>query len=199
MTTLLIAIVAIVVIVFVALAIATGIKKKPVAAKGSYSYARRVPLTKNERQMYWRLVQALPNHVILAQVELSRCIEAKGPSFTTINGKSLDFVICKDSFEIVAGIEIDDKSHATPSAQKKDATKNAAMGMAGIALIRWPATPLPSVEKIQQAFSDDTQTAINQPAFESIHEKKIKILEQQLFSMARKLEQLSLDKVAEEG
>lgn len=131
----------------------------------------------------------------MCQVELSRCIDAKGPAFSTINGKSLDFVICEETFEIIAGIEIDDKSHANPAAQKRDATKNNAMASAGIKLIRWPATPLPSVMQIQQAFADARQGTVSQPAFESVHEKKIKILEQQLFSMARKLEQQSGDKV----
>jgi len=198
MTILLIAI-AIIVLAGLALALAARLKKKPAAAKAAYSYARRIPLSKNERQMYWRLVNALPNQVVLAQVELSRCIDAKGPAFSTINGKSLDFVICEETFEIVAGIEIDDKSHDSPAAQKRDATKNNAMASAGIKLIRWPATPLPSVLQIQQAFADARQGTVSQPAYESMHEKKIKILEQQLFDMARKLEQQSSGKVSEQG
>lgn len=61
MTALLIAIAVIALLALAALGIVAAKKKKPVAAKASYSYARRVPLSKNERQMYWRLVSALPN------------------------------------------------------------------------------------------------------------------------------------------
>ena len=106
----------------------------------------------------------------------------------TIRGKSLDFLVCNKALEIVAGIEIDDRSHSRVDRKRADATKNQAMEAAGIKLIRWPATPLPSIQKIQEAFPAIAKPVADAPAVESTQDKKIKILEQQLFSMARKLE-----------
>ncbi|MFJ2989637.1 DUF2726 domain-containing protein [Collimonas sp. NPDC087041] len=115
-------------------------------------------------------------------------IEAKGPSLLTIRGKSLDFVVCNKALEIVAAIEIDDKSHSRADRKKADATKNNAMQMAGIDLIRWSANALPSIEQIREIFPAVSQAVAEKPALESTQDKKIKILEQQLFNMARKLE-----------
>ena len=62
------------------------------------------------------------------------------------------------------------------------------MEAAGIKLIRWPAVPLPSVEEIKKIFPPVPLSVPEKSATEIIQEKKIKLLEQQLFSMARKLE-----------
>ncbi|MQQ99261.1 DUF2726 domain-containing protein [Glaciimonas soli] len=176
--------------IFVVLALALLVAKankkneKSQPEKGEYSYTRKNPLSPNEQAMYWKLISALPDHVVLSQVELSRCIEAKGTgAHNTIKGKSLDFVICNKSLEIVAGIEIDDKSHKKATAIKRDATKNKALETAGIKLIRWPAVPHPSHEEIQKEFSFTPKPSQDKNAI------KIKILEQQLFNMAKRLEQ----------
>ncbi|HWW06322.1 DUF2726 domain-containing protein [Collimonas sp.] len=181
---------AIIIVLIVLAVFATAAKNKGRSnnTKKDYDYKSKTPLTKNEQAMYWKLIDTLPGYVVLAQVELSRCISAKGAAFNTINGKSLDFVICNKALEVVAAIEIDDKSHATPAAQKRDATKNNAMEIAGIKLIRWPATPLPSIEQIQENFPAVDAPVAEKPPIESTQDKKIKILEQQLFNMARKLE-----------
>jgi hypothetical protein len=163
-------------------------KGKSTNSKIGYNYTSKSPLSKNEQVMYWKLIEALPGYVVLAQVVLSSCVSAKGAAFNTIRGSSLDFVICNKNLEVIAGIEIDDKSHSTPAAQKRDTTKNNAMEVAGIKLIRWPATPLPSIEEIQKAFPRNATPIAEKPAAESTQDKKIKILEQQLFNMARKLE-----------
>ncbi|WP_442782493.1 DUF2726 domain-containing protein [Collimonas fungivorans] len=159
-------------------------------AKAGYQYKSKALLTANEREMYWKLIDALPGYVVLAQVALSSCIDVKkqGGAFNTISAKSLDFVICNGSLDVLAGIEIDDRSHATAAAQKRDARKNSAMEAAGIKLIRWPAVPLPSVEEIKKIFPPVPLSVPEKSATEIIQEKKIKLLEQQLFSMARKLE-----------
>lgn len=183
----------VIILVLIALAVLAAVASKKIKstnAKSDYNYTSKAPLTKNEQTMYWKLIDALPGYVVLAQVELSRCISAKGAAFNTINGKSLDFVICNKALEIVAGIEIDDKSHLTPAAQKRDATKNNAMEVAGIKLLRWPAAPLPSTEVIQEAFPSVATSIAEKPVTESTQDKKIKILEQQLFNMARKLEKI---------
>jgi very-short-patch-repair endonuclease len=181
-------------IVLAVIAAVASKKNKATDAKIGYEYKSKVLLTPNEREMYWKLIDALPGYVVLAQVALSSCINAKkGGAFNTISAKSLDFVICNGSLDVLAGIEIDDKSHATAAAQKRDAAKNSAMEAAGIKLIRWPAVPLPSIEEIRKIFPAVPLAATEKSTLESTQEKKIKILEQQLFSMARKLEKVPRD------
>lgn len=180
----------IVVLIVLAVFVATAIKKgKSTATKTEYEYKKRQLLSDNEKKVYQQLIDALPGYLVFTQVELSRCIEAEGPSHLTISGKSLDFVICNKEFDVIAGIEIDDKSHAKTKRTKADARKNNAMEVAGIKLIRWPATPLVSIAKIQTEFPAIPEPTSTKTAVESTQEKKIKILEQQLFNMARKLEQ----------
>ena len=131
------------------------------AAKGSknnatkcYEYFKKNPLTENEQTMYWRLIRALPDHVILAQVGLSRCVGTKTqPAFNTIAKKSVDFVICNKASQIIAAIEIDDKSHSSKSRQKADETKDKALKAAGIEILRWPANPLPNEGEIRARFA----------------------------------------------
>lgn len=175
-------------LVLAILAVAVGKNGKKIKSKNEYRYKKRDLLTPKEQEMYWNLINALHGYLVFTQVELSRCIEAEGSSLLTIRGKSLDFLICNKALEIVAGIEIDDKSHSRADRKKADATKNQAMEAAGIKLIRWPATPLPSIQKIQEAFPAITEPVADAPAVESTQDKKIKILERQLFRMARKLE-----------
>lgn len=176
-------------IVLAVIAAAASKKGKAAADAKSdgYRYKNKALLTANEREIYWKLIDALPGYVVLAQVALSSCIDTKGGAFNTIRAKSLDFVICNGSLDVLAGIEIDDKSHATAAAQKRDATKNRAMEVAGIKLIRWPAMPLPSVEEIRKIFPPVPIAVAEKSTIEITQEKKIKILEQQLFNMARNM------------
>jgi len=66
--------------------------------------------------LYHRLVKALPNHIVLAQVQVSRVLGVK-KGFRVhewnnrINRLSYDFVICDKAATVIAAIELDDKSH----------------------------------------------------------------------------------------
>ena len=75
-------------------------------------YAKK-PLSQPEQVLYFRLVQALPEHIILAQVQLSRLLGVKKGNnyqswFNRINRMSADFVVCNKDSSIVAVIELDD-------------------------------------------------------------------------------------------
>lgn len=115
----------------------------------------RSVLTRREQPFYWRLQQALPSYVVLAQVQLSRflSIDARAQRrawLNRIDRKSADFVICKKDFSVVAVIEVDDSSHDDAAARKRDADKDAALSAAGITVLRW--RQLPDVEAIRKAF-----------------------------------------------
>ena len=73
-------------------------------------------MTKREQQLYWRLVETLPECVIMSQVQITRILRVKkGNNFNEwnnrINRLSLDFVVCRKDTYPLAVIELDDSSH----------------------------------------------------------------------------------------
>ena len=120
-------------------------------------YAKK-PLSQPEQILYFRLVQALPAHIILAQVQLSRLLGVKkGNNFQAwsnrINRMSADFVVCNKDSSIVAVIELDDATHQRNDRQAADAKKNKALGSAGVQVVRWQAKTLPDISTIQSTFT----------------------------------------------
>jgi hypothetical protein len=126
-------------------------------------YAKR-PLSQPEQVLYHRLVRALPDHIVLAQVQVSRVLGVKkGFSFhewnNRINRLSYDFVVCARDSTVVAAIELDDKSHESDSRVATDQKKNRATASAGVRLIRWHVKALPDLEMIRRTFTDCALTA----------------------------------------
>lgn len=120
-------------------------------------YAKK-PLTQPEQVLYHRLVAAMPECIVLAQVQLSRVLGVKkGFSFNEwnnrINRMSLDFVVCLKDSTIVAAVELDDKTHEKASRVEADAKKEKALSAAGIALVRWQVSALPDENAIRQVFA----------------------------------------------
>jgi very-short-patch-repair endonuclease len=117
---------------------------------------KRHVLTERERALYQRLVQGLPNHIVLAQVQLSQVlnIQRGQPTYATFNRisrLSLDFLILNPDTSVVAAIELDDVTHAHEDRRNADARKSHALQSAGVPLIRWNADRLPDVEAIRAA------------------------------------------------
>lgn len=118
-------------------------------------YAKK-PLSQPEQVLYFRLIEALPDHIILAQVQLSRFLGVeKGHNYQSwsnrINRMSADFVVCNKDFSIVAVIELDDSTHQKPDRQTADAKKDKALGAAKVKIIRWQAKAIPDVSAIKAA------------------------------------------------
>ena len=131
-------------------------------------YFSKKPLTKTETIFYQRLVEALPDYVVLAQVQLSRFVDfdksrmhinEKYKWLQPIAYQSVDFLICHKDFSIVAAIELDDKSHASGSAMNRDEKKSANLAAAKIPLIRWHAERMPLHEEIKQEISKFLSTS----------------------------------------
>jgi len=131
-------------------------------------YAKK-PLSQPEQILYFRLVQALPEHIILAQVQLSRFLGVKkgnnyqakkGNNYQAwlnrINRKSADFVVCNKDLSIVAVIELDDATHQRESRQADDAKKDKALASAGVRIVRWQAKSIPDIAAIQTTFMSNT-------------------------------------------
>jgi very-short-patch-repair endonuclease len=153
----------IVVIVVVVLAI---LKAKAQGGTGDelWPFYAKKPLSQPEQILYFRLVQALPEHIILAQVQLSQLLGVKkGNNYQAwsnrINRMSADFVVCNKDSSIVAVIELDDATHERKDRQAADAKKDKALGSAGVQVVRWQAKAIPDLATIQRAFKPN-------PAFE---------------------------------
>lgn len=125
----------------------------------SNRFKEKKPLSEPEQVLYKRLREALPECVILAQVEIQRLIEPLETGtewwrqWGQIRGKSLDFVVCLPDFTPVAAVELDDRSHLRPERMKADRVKNEALKEAGIALLRWNVRSMPSTAEIRRAFT----------------------------------------------
>jgi very-short-patch-repair endonuclease len=119
-------------------------------------YAKK-PLSQPEQVLYFRLIQALPEHIILAQVQLSQLLGVKkGNNYQAwvnrINRMSADFVVCNKDSSIVAIIELDDATHQREDRQAADAKKDKALTSAGVRIVRWQAKSIPDIATIQTAF-----------------------------------------------
>ena len=120
-------------------------------------YAKK-PLSQPEQVLYHRLVAAIPECIVLAQVQLSQVLGVKkGFNFhewnNRINRMSLDFLVCLKDSTVVAAVELDDKTHERTSRVEADAKKEKALSAAGIALVRWNVAALPDENAIRQAFA----------------------------------------------
>lgn len=119
-----------------------------------YPFYAKKPLSNPEQILYHRLTEALPDYIILAQVQLSRILGVKkGYNFNEWNNKinrmSIDFIVCLKDSTIITAIELDDKSHEKTERIKADEKKNKALSDAGIKLIRWNTKKIPNIETIK--------------------------------------------------
>lgn len=128
--------------------------------EGDWPFERRKLITATESILFERLRQALPDHYIFTQVQLSQLVSIrKGHSFKTwfsrISQMSVDFVVADEYLNTIAAVELDDKSHYTDEERHKaDAKKDKVLTAAGIRVIRWRCEIMPSVEQIALAFPE---------------------------------------------
>jgi very-short-patch-repair endonuclease len=153
--------------VIAAILIALKAKAKGDAGNEVWPFYAKKLLSPPEQVLYFRLVQALPEHIILAQVQLSRVLGVKkGHNHQAwnnrINRMSADFVVCNKDSSIVTVIELDDATHQRKDRQAADTKKDKALGSAGIRVVRWQAKTLPDIATIQATFRPDMPVNGNQ-------------------------------------
>ena len=147
-----------VLIIIVIIAAISSLKKKSKSKnleKKSWPFYAKKPLTNPEQILYYRLIDALPENIVLSQVQLSRFLGVKkGFNFNEwnnrINRMSIDFLICLKDSSIVAAIELDDKTHEREDRIQADEKKNKALADAGVRLIRWNVKNMPNTEAIKK-------------------------------------------------
>jgi very-short-patch-repair endonuclease len=140
-------------------------KKKSASQDEDWPFYAKKPLSAPEQIVYFRLIKALPDHIVLAQVQLSRLLGVKKGNnpqswLNRINRMSCDFVVCNKDSTIVAVIELDDKTHEREDRQIADIKKDKALTAAGVRIIRWQAKYLPDIDMIQSEFSGASQITV---------------------------------------
>jgi very-short-patch-repair endonuclease len=164
-----------IVVAVIAVLAALKAKSQGGGADEVWPFVAKKPLSQPEQVLYFRLIQALPEHIVLAQVQLSRLLGIKkGNNYQAwlnrINRMSVDFVVCNKDSSIVAVIELDDATHRKDDRQAADAKKDKALTSAGVRIVRWQAKSIPDVATIQSTImpkiavkSDPPQSARRLP------------------------------------
>ena len=95
-------------------------------------------------------------HYVFSKVRMADVLQpvgqtpgARQSALNQICSKHLDFVVCRSgSWEIVAGVELDDASHREAARMERDAFVDEVFQQVGIPLMRVPAQSAYSVEEI---------------------------------------------------
>lgn len=118
-------------------------------------------LTDNERLFYKAMREALKgkNIIIQTQVVLYEIIKTKNDkyyytNFNKIKAKSIDFVLVDNYFNILLCIELDDNTHNRIDRKKRDEFINNVFEQVGIKLLRVPAQPYYSVERVKKLIEE---------------------------------------------
>lgn len=116
------------------------------------TYRSRKLMTDNEEEFFGRLVVALPDHYVFPQVALSALLQTASG-----NGKNahsdrmriaqqvVDYVVCTKRCEVVAVVELDDRTHS----RSKDQLRDSRLEQGGIRTVRFQARDKPKVEAIR--------------------------------------------------
>ncbi|CAN7258384.1 DUF2726 domain-containing protein [Acidovorax sp. LjRoot129] len=113
----------------------------------------KVLMTEREQAMYNRLVQALPDLVVLAQVGFSALLTARSyATRNTFDRKVADFVVCDKALGVLAVVELDDSSHR--GREKEDGARDALLLDAGYRVVRYPRVP--DVQQVRDDFTSQS-------------------------------------------
>lgn len=115
---------------------------EPGATEADLPYTKKLLLTKNEWAFYKKLKPICDryNLHILAKVRLADLVDVSSQKqgkdrikyFNMVSKKHVDFVLCKpDNLQVLALLELDDKSHQAQSRQQRDSFVDAVCQKAG--------------------------------------------------------------------
>jgi hypothetical protein len=107
-------------------------------------FKKRRPLSSSEQTLFHRLTRMLPEHTVLPQMPLTRCMVIKGPALQLLRNERIDFVICNRAMQIVAAIDLVSAEELGKHREKLETLKEEAFETTGIQLLKWPANPVPS-------------------------------------------------------
>ena len=132
------------------------------SAPGALPYfSREKLLTDGELAFYTVLRQTLPSHMAISlKVRLADVLDCSSAArqqgyFAKVSQKHLDFVLYDiTTTQILAAIELDDKTHQRRDRQNRDQFLNEAMATAGVKLLRIPAAAKYDARSIQSLISN---------------------------------------------
>lgn len=138
-----------------------------IGAKGETDYKYRIngPLfSPAERSFYGVIESAVSDdYRVLGKVRIADILTpAKGMgrkhwqiAFNKISAKHFDYVLCrKDTLDVVAVVELDDKSHKKASSKKRDHLIQKACESATLTLVRFPAKANYSVSEVKEVIEN---------------------------------------------
>ncbi len=113
-------------------------------------------LTAPERQAYETLVKALPGHVVLAQVPLSRFIRVPtrysyGEWLSRVGQLSVDLLVCDKATSVLAVVEVRGAQESPRSLQRHQRLTRV-LKAAGVRVLVWAESDLPSTEAVREIF-----------------------------------------------
>ena len=121
-------------------------------------------MTNSEVRLYQLLKDALPDAMILTQVQISRLVEvpidelggaASARWRSRVAQLSADYVLVDaDCRTVLAVIELDDWSHEAAHRVKTDAKKDEALSAAGLPVMRFHGEQMPDADLIRSATID---------------------------------------------
>ncbi len=152
-------------LIFIAIVIGAGLllvagKSRKRGGSSTFHTKARPVLTKNEQGLYWRLREAFPDQIVLAQVAFSALITSDRSHRNRYSQKVADFVLCDKAFSVRVVIELDDSSHAGRGGE--DAARDAMLKRAGYAVLRVPRTP--DIDAVKAAVAEATRGGPAVPA-----------------------------------
>lgn len=112
-------------------------------------------MTNSEVRFFALLQEAMPEHFIFAQVQLSRLIQCTDSQdaafwFNRICRMSADYVLVdRDAQTVIAVIELDDWTHDKPERRRADQKKTKAIESAGLPLIRFDGRRMPNATQLR--------------------------------------------------
>ena len=143
------------VLVMVALAILAflGLLLARRRRKPAFRVVRKALLTENEKEFFERLELAFPDHRIMTQVAMGALmapdVRGGGADYLSIRGrfaqKIVDYVVLDEALEVVALIELDDRTHRL----EKDAERDAMTAAAGYVTLRYHSRDKPQPQAIR--------------------------------------------------
>ncbi len=120
-------------------------------------YQGRDLMTDNELEFFGRLVQALPQYYVFPQVAMTALLEAasrdearRNTDRLRIAQQRIDYVVCDKRCNVVAVVELDDRTHS----RAKDAVRDERLEQAGIRTLRFESRAKPSLREIKAALAE---------------------------------------------
>lgn len=121
-------------------------------------------LTATELKFSRLLDEAIPTFRVMYQVALDQTIKIKDHPgsmkiWNKLNRLTFDFVLIDKDSNVVAVIELDDKSHFGAASIKRDQKKDELIKFLGKPLLRFQASNMPSVDELRSSIQSVVESS----------------------------------------